>query len=642
VVELVQLARREGRSLRVHGAGHSVAPAIGSSEAGGLELRLDALDAVHFPSESRVRVGAGCRMGGDPSVSHGFASREHSLAAALARRGRALPNVAGIMRQTLAGFLATGSSGGSTQHDLGGCVRGLRFVDGRGELREIGSGDPLFSMLGVAMGLLGVVTEVELESAPHFDVIGREQTMARAEAPFDLLAGGERGVFAFLEQQPYARILWFPQPALQKLVIWRGRAAESCDYDARTGPPALFSPRPYRALPALFGSERATQRMAALALRLLDAYPSRRLSQAVIDAFLPSGEQTFWDRWQRALPMDGAIDERVLPFDFAELWFSREQAPEALARLDAFHARYELAAIGNFAVELYAGPASPFLMSPGYAQPSLRINFMHASQNRQAAAARFAPIWDLFEDMGPRFHWGKHLPPPPRAAGWIARAWPRLPEFLAARAECDPDGIFLSAYFAERLSLPLPRRAARARAPAALSGASLPAWPLAFELEPVPEDFAPLATRRFSFAVDCHADPEQLFDRMVEMREASDWMEQFVRVERDAHDPEHLFDEHFTFMRIRVRTLRLERPLLWVARVEAASLPLATRLLERVELQRHPRGRTQLCWTMYFDPHPLAAPFENQLRPLFEGLFGRSLQRLGALSERRAGIGRPC
>lgn len=165
-------------------------------------------------------------------------------------------------------------------------------------------------------------------------------------------------------------------------------------------------------------------------------------------------------------------------------------------------------------------------------------------------------------------------------------------------------------------------------------------WPMVFELEPVGLEFIPHAQRRLVYTVDCFADPAFLFDAFAHMEEGRAWMEQFVSMKADRRGQGAVFDETFTFMRFRARTLVFDRPNRWVARLEAASLPLATRMIEEVEIVRQPNGRANLCWTFYFDPHPLARPFESVLTGIFNGLFSRSLARLGPFAESHAGIHR--
>jgi D-arabinono-1,4-lactone oxidase len=648
IVALVRRARSERRPLRVHGARHSIAPTIGTGRAGGLEVRLDRMTAIEI-DDRIVTVSGGARIGGDPADRTGLAARANGLCEALTRRGLALPNLAGITHQTVAGFLATGSAGSGVLHALDERVRAVRLVDGRGELQEWRAGDPRFPFACASLGLLGVVTAIELEAEPTYDVVGEEVTIGREDAPFDLEASGDRSVFRFLAQHEYARILWWPQ--VEKFVVWSARRAGPGDYDRQSGPPGLLRPRPYEPLPAAFGSTRPAQLLAALAMRGLDrGLVDPRRARKLVEAFLPTGRRSFFDRWDRALPMDDLVDERLLPIELAELWFPESDAAEALGRLDRFLRRYDAA--GNFAIEIYAGARSPFALAPGEGRPGLRINFLHDARAVVAAPTRFLPIWDLFEDLAPRLHWGKHLPPPPRTAPWIARAWPRIDDFHALRDEADPQQIFPSDYLRARFAIAEPRTAVSApRKPVSDRvgddraieiggpvGKAVFRFPMPFALEPVDLAFRAEASRRMTFAVETTADPELLYDAFVDMERASEWLEHFVGFVRAGDGVGAPFEETFTFLRFRARTLLDERPRRWAAVFEVASLPLASRMIEEIEIMRSPSGRTTFVWTFHLDPHPLARPFEAILRPLFERFFQRGLDGLARWAERRSAI----
>jgi hypothetical protein len=160
-------------------------------------------------------------------------------------------------------------------------------------------------------------------------------------------------------------------------------------------------------------------------------------------------------------------------------------------------------------------------------------------------------------------------------------------------------------------------------------------YPMLFELEPVGLEFIPMAKRELAFTVDCKAEPTFLFDAFAEMKEGREWMGGFLAMEAESRGQGELFDELFTFMRLRGRTLVFERPGRWVARIEAASLPLATRMIEDVRIERRANGVTNVSWTFHFDPHPLALPFESLVTRVFRGLFSRSLARLGRFAESR-------
>jgi FAD/FMN-containing dehydrogenase len=641
-----------GRRLRAHGARHSVAPAIGTGDANGIEVVLDGMGHVRVDRTDegghRVAVGAGVRIGRDRLARSGRASP--SLVEQLGRHDLALANLGGVADQTLVGFMATGSAGGSTRHRLAQQVRRVRWVDGLGQIREATRTDPLFPFIGTSLGLLGVVTEIELDALPHYDVAGREQLLARADAPFDLTSSGQSGVYPFLERHDYARILWWPQRGAERFAIWTAKRIAAADYDQTTGPQQAFEARPYQSLPRIGGSERPAQMMAALGLRAMDATSHPRVAKTVLNLFMPAETKTFHDRWHAALPMDAEIDERVLPVEFAELWFSPSESAEALRRLDVYFQRFGPKATGCFAVELYAGAPTPFALAAGHGHAgALRINLMAYAKARRSATAHFHPFWELFEGLSPQLHWGKHLPPAPLTKRWIREAHPALDEFQEVRRELDPKNVFLSEYFRERLGITAPTRPSNGAGPTRQrptpaetlpEQAKRPAlrWPMPFELEPVSVEFRAQAQRRLEFRLDCFSDPEFLFDSFVGMHNAHAWLDQFLGVARDDDGVGSVFEEYFTFMALRGRTLEVDPPRRWVVRLEQTSAPLACRMLEEIDIVSSSSGRSSLVWTFHFDPHPLAGYLERALIPLFSRLCSHSLERLGALAERQAGI----
>src|SRR5688572_14664220 len=152
VRELVLEARARGVNLRVRGSGHSVAASIRSDprpasrpECGGMTVMLDRMRAVVIEPErddehAIVQVEGGCNLGLDPYDPSGTSTWENSLSVQLHRAGWALEALGGISHQTIAGFLMTGSAGGSTEHSLAATVLRLQFVDGTGRIHEAGAG----------------------------------------------------------------------------------------------------------------------------------------------------------------------------------------------------------------------------------------------------------------------------------------------------------------------------------------------------------------------------------------------------------------------------------------------------------------------------------------------------------------------
>jgi hypothetical protein len=174
-------------------------------------------------------------------------------------------------------------------------------------------------------------------------------------------------------------------------------------------------------------------------------------------------------------------------------------------------------------------------------------------------------------------------------------------------------------------------------APAPRDAAQRIRWPLLFDLEPVAASYAERSSRRMTFAADVHADPDRVFDAFVDLAGAERWLDYFVARTVDA---EGAFEEHFSFLRLRLRTLSRERPTRWVARVEAASLPVGTRMLETLDLTRGPRGTTNLRWRFFYDPHPATAAVEPAITRLFDAWLRGSTQHFVRFIEADSGIRR--
>jgi FAD/FMN-containing dehydrogenase len=246
VCDVVRRAARAGGKLRVRGSQHSDAPAVYTdgfdpvagpqpNDAGVTNLLLDGLRAVSVrPGELVVQ--AGRHIGADPYGDPPVNQEGESLVGALNALGLALPALGGISHQALGGFLSTGSAGGSTWHDPADAVSWLRFVDGTGALQRVDRGTPEFDAALVALGLFGVLVEVGFNTDPQkgpalperYDVKMHSRVCRVADwredgAPFDWCAPG--ALEGFFKRHEYARVLWWPQPLVDKVQIWTGARA---------------------------------------------------------------------------------------------------------------------------------------------------------------------------------------------------------------------------------------------------------------------------------------------------------------------------------------------------------------------------------------------------------------------------------
>ena len=226
VAQLQQLIKgaKPGQQIRVRGSMHSVCDAIrtDADASNGLDLYLAgdlATVGPHPTLPGVIRAGAGIRLGADPDEG---VDEKDSLLYWLATRnpGMSVPDLGGIIHQSLGGFLSTGSSGGSLKYSFEQAIVGFSFVDGTGTLREVAQGDDDFAAIGVSMGLLGVLTSVDLKPVQRFAIKGQESTSEITDAGYSLFEDGPKGLEAFLRANDYCRIMWWPQKDVNKLVTW--------------------------------------------------------------------------------------------------------------------------------------------------------------------------------------------------------------------------------------------------------------------------------------------------------------------------------------------------------------------------------------------------------------------------------------
>lgn len=241
--DAIASAAANGTQVRVRGAKHSVRAAIEPDPGRGVELLLgaDFQEIERNPTDpTLVQVGAGRRLGGDPDEA---VPATDGVLWWLAQQQPpwGVPDLGGITHQTVGGFLSTGSSGGSLQYSLEDAIESITFVDGTGQEHTVGRSmpDDDFPAVGVSMGLLGVITGVELRPMSRFAIAGTESTTTIDQAAFAPFAPGPSGLEAFLRAEDYCRIMWWPQPKVDRLVTWRASRM-----DLAPG----FVPNPYREL----------------------------------------------------------------------------------------------------------------------------------------------------------------------------------------------------------------------------------------------------------------------------------------------------------------------------------------------------------------------------------------------------------
>lgn len=410
VAGAVRRAVAAGRRVRVAGAGHSFTGAVLTE---GALLHLGRLTGVVDADRASglARVRAGTTIG--------------ALSDALAAHGLALENLGDIDVQAIAGAVATGTHGtGGRLPGLPAQVQALQLVTATGDVVEIdGSDDEALRAARVAIGSLGVVTELTLRCLPAYTLRGVDAPAALDEVldALDEHVDGHR----------HFELFTFPHSPLAL---------------TRANDVVADAPRPRGRARAYVGDVLLANRAFEAACLLGRAVPraipalNRTLSRAV-------GTSVRVDRSDRIF-----ASPRLVRFVEMEYSVPRAAAADVLRAMKAQAERF---AVG-FPLELRFSAADDTLLGPASGRDSAFIA-VHVYRG-MAWEPYFREVETIADAHGGRPHWGKrHFQTAatlaPRYRGWAA--------FQAVRARLDPGGVFANAY-TDRVLGPAGDRAAAA------------------------------------------------------------------------------------------------------------------------------------------------------------------------------------
>jgi FAD/FMN-containing dehydrogenase len=269
-------AAARGLHVRVAGAGHSFTPVVATD---GLLLDLRGLPGIRSidPARRRVVVGPATTIGefGEPLWQHGLS----------------LVNQGDIVAQQIAGAVATATHGsGLRLGSFASGVRRLRLVTAAGEVAEIGEEEPeRLHAAQVAVGMLGVITELELEVAPAYRLSERVEHWRWDEAwePFEELARAHRHYsFFWMPSDASAALYGLGEPGVAladrcHVKIYDEADASTPDSDeprGRVGPAHIIYPMVYEPnfheLEYFVPFERGREALAAMRELMLASLPS--------------------------------------------------------------------------------------------------------------------------------------------------------------------------------------------------------------------------------------------------------------------------------------------------------------------------------------------------------------------------------
>ena len=397
VAEIVARAHASGRAVRVAASGHSFTAAAVSND---VMMKVDALSGIRSVDRQNmtVTVGAGTPLWRLNDLLH--------------REGLALPNLGDIAYQTVAGAISTSTHG--TGVSIGGLatqVRGLRLVDGRGEV-VVCTGTENADVLDVArvsVGSLGVITECTLSVVPSFLLRATEMPMrvdAVLENLDDLVSTNDHFEFFWVPHTGWALTkrnnrVEGPREPLPKVRGWFEKTFME-NY--------------------AFGAVCVAGRLVPSAIpRLAKALPA-------------SGERTYSDDSFRIF-----ASPRLVKFYEMEQAMPYDAVGPALNEIRAMVARkgYKL----NFPVEVRftAGDDIPLSTAHGRTSAYIAVHIFKGMEHEPF----MRDVEDILRTHDARPHWGKiHF----READELSRLYPRWGDFIAMRDRLDPDRTFRNDY----------------------------------------------------------------------------------------------------------------------------------------------------------------------------------------------------
>jgi D-arabinono-1,4-lactone oxidase len=498
IIDLINLAIKNKAQVRVRGAAQSVSGAV-FADAGtnNINMELDQMRAVTFDDATmQVTVGAGCNLGWDPYDPSKTSSRDNTnnLLFQVNQHGWAIQNVPDAVHQTVGGFISTGSSAGSMMHSFDECIVAITIIDGTGTTKTFTKSNNLddnFYAVGVAMGLLGIITSVTLQCVPAFNIIGNQQTTPANNCAYDFLGNGSDGKQSlqdYMSTTEFTRMLWWPFRTVQRVITWQAKTMQDADYKNQNTTPQTFVPKPYAPVfPKFMGSTLPAESVAATGYKLIGTYPkwlydilgnspdvtaiknvldpiSPYLYPIMLNMFFPLTDdkknpvQNFWDNWQGSLPMDTIeFSNNLFNMCYTEIWVNMNDAQNLINTFQNHYTSAGFAATWVYCVEVLAAKQSNFWMSPGYGQNSIRISIMWWLDNTEKAMDYYQQFWDLLvqNNIPFRLHWGKYLPPATSKEGpaYLQLQYPKWNNFMSLRKQMDPNNIFLNTYWKTQLGI---------------------------------------------------------------------------------------------------------------------------------------------------------------------------------------------
>ncbi|ORX92044.1 L-gulonolactone/D-arabinono-1,4-lactone oxidase [Basidiobolus meristosporus CBS 931.73] len=414
IVQIIQLAKANGKTIRVVGAAHSPSDLALTD---GYLLNLDKLNKVlkvppldlplsiiqrHQPFHFRLTIRAT-----EFTVQAGI--RLFQLHEELDKVGLAMSNLGSISDQSIAGVISTATHGTGVEY---GCISTqvteltLLTADCRRIQCSESHNVDLFHAALCSLGCLGIILELTIQCEPAF-------TLHSQQEDFNEL----------IRTAEHVRFWWIPHT--EDVVVWKANRTEDKP-----------EPAPY---PGWFKDQFIRVHLYQYLLNVGRYVPSiiPYINQKYVH-WLFAEKQVVKDRSDKVFNFDCLFPQYVN--EWAIPW---EHTADAIRDLRKFIEEANLKV--HFSIEIRFVKEDKVWLSPAYETNVVYIGIiMYRPYGNPVSYKKYwAGYEKIMKSYRGRPHWAKAHPLTPSD---LSKIYPKFNEFCQLRANLDPTGLFLNSY----------------------------------------------------------------------------------------------------------------------------------------------------------------------------------------------------
>lgn len=431
LVTLVGAYAREGRHVRVVGAGHSFTPLVSTDDVLLSLERMQGIESID-QANNAVTIWGGTRL--------------RTLGHDLLAHGLAQENLGDIDVQSIAGAISTGTHGTGTRFGtLSTQVAGLTLVTGTGDVLECSEEQhpDIFKAAQTSFGTLGVLAKVTLRVVPARLL----RYQVRRERLSSVLANLER----YARDNSHFEFFWFPNTDWVQAKFLNAPAPPSGPQES--GQPGGL---PLAHAPGTGDSPGGRRAIASAVSTINKIVLENWVYQGISELcrLAPSFCTTASKLSAAAIASIDEVDyshrlfatPRMVRFQEMEYSLPADHLSEALERVRQTIKDQKIQV--HFPVECRFVQGDDIWLSPAYGRDSAYIA-VHMYKG-MPYTAYFRSVEAIYQDYQGRPHWGKMHTLDHRA---FSHLYPHWSDFLRVRQQLDPQGVFLNAYLRALLGL---------------------------------------------------------------------------------------------------------------------------------------------------------------------------------------------